>query len=268
MKLEISDLHVKYGNVEVLHGINLTVNQGEIVTILGANGAGKSTTLMSISGLVKPTSGKIVFDGADLAKMKSHRIVKMGVAQSPEGRRVFGTLTVAENLNMGAFTNPDPKHKAKTLEWIFHLFPVLSERQSQLAGTLSGGEQQMLAIGRALMANPKILLTPRDVPVGEVPGQHVCDRAAGARQEDEVRRQGSVPSAAIRAGHAGRRMGSRNREISIEAAEEVPQLLHRVPLHKRRGFFDRFGHHREELNAWLLKGSRQVLIGLAKHGER
>ncbi|PLX45233.1 MAG: ABC transporter ATP-binding protein [Deltaproteobacteria bacterium] len=158
MRLEIKDLHVKYGNVEVLHGINLTVEEGEIVTILGANGAGKSTTLMSISGLVKPSSGKIVFGGEDITKLKSHKIVERGVAQSPEGRRVFGTLTVDENLLLGGFTNFDADHKAKTREWIYQLFPILKERASQLAGTLSGGEQQMLAIARALMARPRILL--------------------------------------------------------------------------------------------------------------
>jgi branched-chain amino acid transport system ATP-binding protein len=158
MKLEIKDLHVKYGNVEVLHGLNIVVEEGEIVTLLGANGAGKSTTLMAISGLVKPTSGSIVFNGEEITKFKSHRIVEKGIAQSPEGRRVFGTLTVDENLKMGAFTNFDDAHKKETLEWIFHLFPVLAERKNQLSGTLSGGEQQMLAIGRALMANPKILL--------------------------------------------------------------------------------------------------------------
>jgi len=158
MRLEIKDLHVKYGNVEVLHGINLTVEEGEIVTILGANGAGKSTTLMSIYGLVKPSSGKIVFGGEDITKLKSHKIVERGVAQSPEGRRVFGTLTVDENLLLGGFTNFDADHKAKTREWIYQLFPILKERASQLAGTLSGGEQQMLAIARALMARPRILL--------------------------------------------------------------------------------------------------------------
>ncbi|PLX42558.1 MAG: ABC transporter ATP-binding protein [Deltaproteobacteria bacterium] len=158
MRLEIKDLHVKYGNVGVLHGVNLTVEEGEIVTILGANGAGKSTTLMSISGLVKPSSGKIIFGGEDITKLKSHKIVERGVAQSPEGRRVFGTLTVDENLLLGGFTNFDANHKAKTREWIYHLFPILKERATQLAGTLSGGEQQMLAIARALMARPKILL--------------------------------------------------------------------------------------------------------------
>ena len=158
MRLELSDLHVRYGNVEVLHGIGLRVEPGEIVTLLGANGAGKSTTLMAISGLVKPTSGSITFGGEELTRLKSNRIVSLGVAQVPEGRRVFGTLTVAENLRLGGFTNFDETKKNTTLEWIHHLFPVLAERREQLAGTLSGGEQQMLAIGRGLMASPKILL--------------------------------------------------------------------------------------------------------------
>lgn len=156
--LEIKNLSVKYGHVEVLHGININVNQGEIVTILGANGAGKSTTLMSISGLVKPSGGEILFQGIALHKMPANKIVEHGITQSPEGRRVFGTLTVQENLNLGAFTSKDKEQSKKNLNWIYELFPRLAERKTQLAGTLSGGEQQMLAIGRALMASPKILL--------------------------------------------------------------------------------------------------------------
>ncbi|SHN66174.1 ABC transporter ATP-binding protein [Desulfovibrio litoralis] len=158
MNLELKNLHVAYGNVEALHGINLHINMGEIVTILGANGAGKTTTLMSISGLVKPNKGEILFDNQALHSLPSHEIVKRGITQSPEGRRVFGTMSVIENLNLGAFTSQNIKKNTQTLEWIFRLFPRLMERKHQLAGTLSGGEQQMLAIGRALMGNPKILL--------------------------------------------------------------------------------------------------------------
>jgi branched-chain amino acid transport system ATP-binding protein len=158
MLLEIKNLYVKYGNVEALHGININVDEGEIVTILGANGAGKSTTLLAISGLVKASIGEILFLGTPLHKMSADKIVKQGISQSPEGRRVFGILTVLENLKLGAFTSNDTKKIKKTLDLIFELFPRLKERSQQLAGTLSGGEQQMLAIGRALMANPKILL--------------------------------------------------------------------------------------------------------------
>ncbi|MDM8518334.1 ABC transporter ATP-binding protein [Desulfobacterales bacterium HSG16] len=159
MLLEIKNLHVKYGNVEVLHGIDLEVDEGEIVTILGANGAGKSTTLMAISGLVKPSVGQIFFkEKIPLNRMSANRIVKEGITQSPEGRRVFGTLTVNENLKLGAFTSKDKEKNRKNLDWIYELFPRLEERREQMAGTLSGGEQQMLAIGRALMGNPKILL--------------------------------------------------------------------------------------------------------------
>ena len=158
MLLKIEDLHVKYGNVEALHGINIEAAEGEIVCILGANGAGKSTTLMSISGLVKASAGTITYDGREIQKASAHHIVKDGIAQVPEGRRVFGTLTVAENLMLGAFTSADEAKNAETLAWIHELFPVLKEREQQLAGTLSGGEQQMLAIGRALMAHPRILL--------------------------------------------------------------------------------------------------------------
>ena len=158
MLLVINDLHVRYGNVEVLHGINLTVGEGEIVTILGANGAGKSTTLLSISGLVRPSQGEILFEGKALHKMQAHQVVQARISQSPEGRRVFGTLTVEENINLGAFTISDQAKIARTRDWIYELFPRLAERRQQLAGTLSGGEQQMLAIGRALMSDPKVLL--------------------------------------------------------------------------------------------------------------
>ena len=156
--LQVENLRVHYGSVEALHGINLRVRRGEIVTILGANGAGKSTTLMTISGLLKPTQGRIIFEGKELHKLHAHEIVRLGIAQVPEGRRVFSTLTVQENLNLGAFTVTDDTKKERTLKWIFDLFPRLEERKEQLAGTLSGGEQQMLAIARGLMANPKILL--------------------------------------------------------------------------------------------------------------
>jgi branched-chain amino acid transport system ATP-binding protein len=158
MLLGIENLHVTYGNVEALHGIDLAVEQGEIVTILGANGAGKSTTLMSISGLVKASEGSIRYKDDDLSTLHAHDIVKKGVSQVPEGRRVFGTLTVQENLNLGAFTLTDKDTIAKNQEWIFSLFPRLKERREQLAGTLSGGEQQMLAIARALMGSPDLLL--------------------------------------------------------------------------------------------------------------
>ena len=156
--LEIDNLHVSYGRVEVLHGISLSVDEGEIVTLLGANGAGKSTTLLAISRLVDPQEGRLRFDGIDLLRHPSHEVVGLGIAQSPEGRRVFGTMSVEENLKLGAYLVRDREHKEQSLAWIYELFPRLLERRQQLAGTLSGGEQQMLAIGRALMANPKLLL--------------------------------------------------------------------------------------------------------------
>ncbi len=156
--LEISDLHVKYGNIEVLHGINLRVEEGEIVTILGANGAGKSTTLLTLSGLVRTAAGAIEFSGVPIHRLPAHNIVKLGIAQVPEGRRIFNTLTVQENLNLGAFVAKDKALVKRTQDWIYTLLPILSERREQLGGTLSGGEQQMLAIGRALMSNPRILL--------------------------------------------------------------------------------------------------------------
>ena len=156
--LQLSNVRVRYGSVEVLHGIDLRVEEGEIVTILGANGAGKSTTLLSISGLVRPFEGEILFEGQNLLRLPSHKVVGLGIAQSPEGRRVFGIMSVLENLRLGAFCIEDKARRERTLEWIFDLFPRLLERKDQLAGTLSGGEQQMLAIGRALMAEPRLLL--------------------------------------------------------------------------------------------------------------
>ena len=158
MLLKIENLHVKYGNIEALHGIDIEVNEGEIISILGANGAGKSTTLLTISGLLRPSEGTVFFHGDSLHKLKAHQIVAAGIAHIPEGRRIFGTLSVQENLNLGAFVSTDQQQILKNQEWIYELFPILKERRNQLAGTLSGGEQQMLAIGRGLMSNPKILL--------------------------------------------------------------------------------------------------------------
>lgn len=156
--LALENVRLNYGKVEALHGINLTVSKGEIVSILGANGAGKSSTLMAISGLTPISEGKILFNGKPIHKDPAHTIVSQGISQVPEGRRVFGTLTVLENLKLGAFTSSDKEQIRETLSWIYELFPILKERTNQLAGTLSGGEQQMLAIGRALMSHPEILL--------------------------------------------------------------------------------------------------------------
>ena len=158
--LEIRDLEAGYGPINVLHKISLTVDRGEIVTIIGANGAGKSTTLMCISGIVKARGGSISFDGRDLTgdRVPPHEIVRLGLTQAPEGRKIFPRLTVLENLEMGAFTRTNRDDIAKDIERAFALFPILRERQSQLGGLLSGGQQQMLAIARALMARPKLLL--------------------------------------------------------------------------------------------------------------
>jgi len=156
--LEIKDLHAYYGNIHALKGISLTVDEGEIVTLIGANGAGKSTTLKVTSGLLRPRGGSIRFEGADLTHYSPHEIVALGVVQVPEGRRIFGRLTVMENLEMGAFSCRDRELIRANLQKVFKLFPRLEERRNQVAGTLSGGEQQMLATGRALMANPRVLL--------------------------------------------------------------------------------------------------------------
>ena len=154
--LDIRDLHVSYGAVTAIKGISLHVKRGEVVTILGANGAGKTTTLQTISGLIKSKSGSIVFDKNDITKCEAHDIVSLGMSHSPEGRRVFGALSVEENLMMGAYTLKD--HDKETLAWIYDILPRLKERRKQLSGTLSGGEQQMLAIGRAIMSKPKLLI--------------------------------------------------------------------------------------------------------------
>jgi branched-chain amino acid transport system ATP-binding protein len=155
--LEIDDLHTYYDNIEALKGVALTVEEGEVVTLIGSNGAGKSTTLRSISGLSPPRKGSIRFDGREIARMPPQDIVRLGISQSPEGRRCFPRMTVAENLDMGAYLRRDSEIAAD-LERVFELFPRLKERERQKAGTMSGGEQQMLAIGRALMARPKLLL--------------------------------------------------------------------------------------------------------------
>ncbi len=156
--LEVRDLSVRYGAIEALHGLSINVEQGQIVTLIGCNGAGKSTTLRSISGLLKPSKGRILFEGRPIAGMAPHQIVRLGLAQAPEGRGIFSNLTVEENLEMGAFARKDAGAIAKDRERALDLFPRVRERLKQNAGTLSGGEQQMLAIARALMARPRLLL--------------------------------------------------------------------------------------------------------------
>lgn len=156
--LKVENINVYYGAIHALKGISVEVSQGQIVTLIGANGAGKSTTLRTISGLLKPKSGQITFEGQNIAGMAAQNIVKLGISQVPEGRRVFANMSVQENLELGAYLRSDTKEIKEDMNKIFSRFPRLSERRSQLAGTLSGGEQQMLAMGRALMSRPRILL--------------------------------------------------------------------------------------------------------------
>jgi branched-chain amino acid transport system ATP-binding protein len=156
--LQVQDLAVAYGHIEAVKGISLSLNEGEITALVGANGAGKSTALLAISGLVKATRGSVLLHGNDLTKMSPHRIVANGVVQVAEGRATLTTLSIEENLALGAYTRKDKANIAADLEWVYSLFPVLKQRAKGLAGNLSGGEQQMLAIGRALMAKPKVLL--------------------------------------------------------------------------------------------------------------
>ena len=156
--LKVENLVVNYGVIQALKGISFEVNKGEVIALIGANGAGKTTTLQTISGMLQPTSGKVLLEGTDITKVPGHKIVSMGLAHVPEGRRVFGGLTVLENLKMGAYTRSSKAEIADSLDRIYESFPRLKERQNQLAGTLSGGEQQMLAMGRALMSKPSIVL--------------------------------------------------------------------------------------------------------------
>jgi branched-chain amino acid transport system ATP-binding protein len=156
--LEIKDLTVNYGVITALHGISLSIAKGDIVTLIGGNGAGKTTTLRAISGLIKPRSGQILYEGQNIVNLRPHRIVAQGLAHVPEGRMVFANLSVMENLAMGAYLRKNRAEIASTLDYVFCVFPRLKERQKQVAGTLSGGEQQMLAIGRSLMSKPRFLM--------------------------------------------------------------------------------------------------------------
>ncbi len=156
--LEVSDIHSYYGHIHALKGISLTVDKGEIVTLIGANGAGKTTTLKTISGIMHPRQGTIVLEGERVDTLPAHEIVKRGIGQSPEGRKIFGGLTVLENLEMGAYSRDNKVEIQRDLDFVFSLFPRLAERRKQLGGTLSGGEQQMLAMGRAMMTHPRVLM--------------------------------------------------------------------------------------------------------------
>ena len=156
--LEIKDLSVYYGVIQALKGISFEVNEGEVIALIGANGAGKTTTLHTVSGLIAPKSGSVIFEGQDITKTPAHKIVSMGMAHVPEGRRVFASLSVLQNLRLGAYTRNDKEEIEESLRKVYKRFPRLEERKNQPAGTLSGGEQQMLAMGRALMSNPRIIL--------------------------------------------------------------------------------------------------------------
>jgi len=184
--LEIADIHTFYGNIEALKGVSLTVQEGECVTLIGSNGAGKSTTLRSISGLTPPRTGDIIFEGENITRTAPADIVKLGVSQSPEGRRCFPRMTVRENLDMGAYLRRDKEIPAD-MERVFELFPRLLEREKQKAGTMSGGEQQMLAIGRALMAKPRLLLLDEpSMGIAPILVERIYDTIA------EINRQGTT----------------------------------------------------------------------------
>lgn len=156
--LSVNNLQVHYGMIQAIKDVSFEVNEGEVIALIGANGAGKTTILHTVSGLLQPTKGSVVFEGQDITKIPAHKIVSLGMAHVPEGRRVFAQLTVLENLKLGAYTRKDKNEMEETLQMIYKRFPRLEERKNQIAGTLSGGEQQMLAMGRALMSHPKIIL--------------------------------------------------------------------------------------------------------------
>ena len=166
--LEVKNLEVYYGVIQAIKGISFEVNEGEVIALIGANGAGKTTTLQTITGMLQPKAGEIIFEGKDISKIPGHKIVSMGMAHVPEGRRVFAELSVYENLKLGAYTRKDKKEIEETLARVYKSFPRLEERKNQLAGTLSGGEQQMLAMGRALMSKPKIILMDEPILVEEI----------------------------------------------------------------------------------------------------
>jgi len=185
--LKVDNIHTYYGNIQALKGISLTVEEGEIVTLIGANGAGKTTTLRTICGLLKPRQGRVYLEGEDLTDCKAHQIVYKGVAMVPEGRGIFAKLTVAENLDMGAYHRSDRAGIAEDLERVFNLFPRLKERRNQVGGTLSGGEQQMLATARAMMARPRLLLMDEpSMGLAPVLVEDVFDRI------QEVNREGTT----------------------------------------------------------------------------
>jgi branched-chain amino acid transport system ATP-binding protein len=185
--LVVEDIHTFYGSIEALKGISLEVNEGEIVTLIGANGAGKSTTLRSISGIVPPRTGRIVFNGREIQGLPGHTVAEIGIAQSPEGRRIFPRMTVLENLEMGAFTRRDQAGIREDLDRVYSLFPRLKERERQKGGTMSGGEQQMLAIGRALMARPRLLLLDEpSMGISPILTERIYDTIA------EINRQGTT----------------------------------------------------------------------------
>ena len=181
--LKIKDLHVSYGGIKALRGVDLEVPDGKIVTLIGANGAGKSTTLRTISGLVKAESGSITYDGKELLGLSINKILEQGIAQSPEGRRVFPNLTVLENLKIGAYLRKDRDGIEKDIRWIYELFPRLEERHWQPAGTLSGGEQQMLAVGRALMSCPKLMMDEPSLGLAPLVVQGIFDIIRAINQQ-------------------------------------------------------------------------------------
>ncbi len=185
--LEIKDLEVYYGVIQAIKGISFDVNEGEVIALIGANGAGKTTTLQTITGMLSAKKGSILFEGTDITKVPGHKIVSMGMAHVPEGRRVFAELSVYENLKLGAYTRKDKQEIAESLERVYKSFPRLKERKNQLAGTLSGGEQQMLAMGRALMSKPRIIIMDGKLQDGKTLLQSQAQRRKSPGEASDIR---------------------------------------------------------------------------------
>ncbi|MBI3803905.1 MAG: ABC transporter ATP-binding protein [Nitrospirae bacterium] len=219
--LSIEDLHASYGPVSILKGISLQVEAGEVVALIGANGAGKTTTLMAISGLVPNRSGRITFCGEEVSALPPHRIVERGICQVPEGRRIFPRLSIQENLEMGAYLQVDPNIVAEDLRQVFALFPVLKERRFQRGGTLSGGEQQMLAIGRALMSRPKLLLLDEpSLGLSPLMAEKIFEMIK------EIRRQGKTILLVEQNAHAALKLADRGYVMETGQIVLTDQALH------------------------------------------
>ena len=230
--LEVKNLEVYYGVIQAIKGISFEVNEGEVIALIGANGAGKTTTLQTITGMLSPAAGEIIFEGCDISKIPGHKIVSMGMAHVPEGRRVFAELSVYENLKLGAYTRKDKQEIAETLAKVYESFPRLEERKNQLAGTLSGGEQQMLAMGRALMSKPRIILM--DEPFSAVDHLTKC-----TLQEELINiRQAENKTVLFVTHDIYEAVFLADRVVLLSPRPSTIQKIYEIPLEQKRGRSD------------------------------